>query len=197
MAGKNHPLGVNTFNGNGGFDRIARHSGLLPRRRGQYHERRIGRVGDGLSYHRIGQVGDRNGAIIQGGRCTPGAWYWGERTGIEGYLSLRTPTLRAGSPFKNADFRWKSSAPRGKKGICSSICNLQSAIINHTEIGLRIRFSMLNEKMFFTSIFCGSLFCGSAVHILNDLTADSSRLRPSPLEGPGLVFFVASLVRLL
>jgi len=27
--------------------------------------------------------------------------------------------------------------------------------------------------MFFTSTFCGSLFCGSAVHIVNDLVADS------------------------
>jgi hypothetical protein len=30
-----------------------------------------------------------------------------------------------------------------------------------------------NKTMFFTSIFCGFLFCGSAVHILNDLIADS------------------------
>jgi hypothetical protein len=29
------------------------------------------------------------------------------------------------------------------------------------------------KTMFFTSIFCGSLFCGSAVHIFNDLIADS------------------------
>ena len=29
---------------------------------------------------------------------------------------LRTPTLRAGSQFKNADFRLKSSVPRGKTG---------------------------------------------------------------------------------
>jgi len=32
-----------------------------------------------------------------------------------------------------------------------------------------------NETMFFTSTFCGSLFCGSAVHIVNDLVADSLR----------------------
>jgi hypothetical protein len=30
-----------------------------------------------------------------------------------------------------------------------------------------------NKTMFFTSMFCGSLFCGSAVHVLNDLIADS------------------------
>ena len=30
--------------------------------------------------------------------------------------------------------------------------------------------------MFFTSIFCGSLFCGSAVHILDDVIADSEVL---------------------
>ncbi len=30
--------------------------------------------------------------------------------------------------------------------------------------------------MFFPSIFCGSLFCGSAVHILDDVTADSEML---------------------
>gem|GEM_PF-1474276 len=29
--------------------------------------------------------------------------------------------------------------------------------------------------MFFTSTFCGSLLCGSAVHIVNDLVADSLR----------------------
>ena len=31
----------------------------------------------------------------------------------------------------------------------------------------------MSETVFFTSIFCGSLFCGSAVHIFNDLIADS------------------------
>jgi len=30
-----------------------------------------------------------------------------------------------------------------------------------------------NKTMFFTSIFCGSLFCGSAVHIFEDLIANS------------------------
>ena len=30
--------------------------------------------------------------------------------------------------------------------------------------------------MFFTSTFCGSLFCGSAVHILDDVIADSEML---------------------
>jgi hypothetical protein len=38
-----------------------------------------------------------------------------------------------------------------------------------------------NKTMFFTSTFCGFLFCGSAVHIPNDLIADSSILRHSPL----------------
>jgi hypothetical protein len=32
------------------------------------------------------------------------------------------------------------------------------------------------KTMFFTSIFCGSLFCGSAVHILDDVIADSEML---------------------
>ncbi len=30
-----------------------------------------------------------------------------------------------------------------------------------------------NKTMFFTSIFCGSLFCGSAVHILDEVIANS------------------------
>ncbi len=30
-----------------------------------------------------------------------------------------------------------------------------------------------SKAIFFTSIFCGSLFCGSAVHILDDVIADS------------------------
>jgi hypothetical protein len=32
-----------------------------------------------------------------------------------------------------------------------------------------------NKRMFVTSTFCGSLFCGSAVHIFDDVIADSEK----------------------
>jgi hypothetical protein len=63
----------------------------------------------------------------------------------------------------------------------SAISNLKSAIINHTETGPKDQVFDVEEKMFFTSIFCGS-----AVHIFDYTRADSS-----------IIFFVASPRQLL
>ena len=60
-----------------------------------------------------------------------------------------------------------STAWRGIKPLLCFECRMSNKEFRTAEVFEK------NEKMFFTSIFCGSLFCGSAVYIFKKLIADS------------------------